>query len=61
MTKINLTKAELKEQKANADFYLSLIQKELSYKDLVNTKNVDTYTKAYKHHLTLFNNGYITI
>ena len=61
MRKIQLTDKQLKEQKASAELYLALIQKELSYGDLVNLENVNYYTEAYKNHLTIFNNGYIVI
>lgn len=57
--KVQLSKEEINDQKKYAASYMALIQKELSYGDLVDTQKVEKYTKAYKQHLQLAESGVI--
>ena len=54
-----LTATEIEEQKKYAQKYLELVQKELSYGDLLNLDNVTKWTEAYKLHSQMAKNGYI--
>jgi len=63
MTKqvVNLTEKEIADQVKYANKYFDLIQKELSYGNLVNLENVNNYTKAYQIHSELAKSGCVTI
>lgn len=58
---IKLSAKEIEEQIRFAQKYYDLIQKELSYEDLVNVENVARYTKAYQSHMKLATQGYFEI
>lgn len=60
-TIIKLSEKEIAEQKNYAAKYNALIQKELSYKDLMNLENVAKYTKAYQYHCKLAQSGQVEI
>lgn len=58
---IALTKAQVKEQIKFAAKYKALIEKELSYGDLMNLDNINIYAKAMKAHSALAQNGCVEI
>lgn len=58
---VKLSAREIIEQQKYADKYLALIQKELSYKDLVNLDNVAKYTESFKYHSGLAVDGYVKV
>ena len=58
-TKYELTQTQIAEQIKFAAKYLELINKELSYKDLINLENVTSYTESYKRHCEIARNGYV--
>jgi hypothetical protein len=58
---VKLSTREINDQKNYAALYLALIQKELSYGDLVNLENVRIYTEAFKHHSILAADGYVLV
>lgn len=58
---IKLSPREITEQKKYADKYFALIQKELSYGDLVNIENVTKYTESFKYHSGLAREGYVKV
>jgi len=61
MKTIKLNAKEIQDQKNYAKKCLDLIQRELAFGDLVNLENVASYTKSYKYHLQLAENGYVNI
>ena len=56
---VKLSEKQIEEQKKSAKKYFDLINKELSYGDLVNLENVKSYTDSYKRHSELAKNGYV--
>ena len=60
-TKKQLSAKEIQNQKNYAQKYLALINKELSYGDLINLENVKSYTESYKRHSELAVLGYVEI
>jgi len=61
MKTIKLNAKEIQDQKNYAKKYLELIQRELAFGNLVNLENVASYTKSYKYHLQLAEDGYVNI
>lgn len=58
---IKLTDKEILEQKKFAQKYLDLLNKELSYADLLDEDNVAAYAKSYKYHSSLVTSGVVQI
>lgn len=58
---VKLSAREIIEQEKYAAKYLALIQKELSYRDLVNLDNVAKYTESFKYHSGLAISGYVKV
>jgi len=58
---VKLSAREITEQQKYAAKYLALIQKELSYRDLVNLDNVAKYTESFKYHSSLAIDGYVKV
>jgi uncharacterized protein YnzC (UPF0291/DUF896 family) len=58
---IKLSEKEINDQKAYAQKYLDLINKELGYGDLVSLENVSKYTQSFKYHSKLAKEGFVTI
>lgn len=56
---VKLSEKEIADQKKYAQIYLDLINRELSYGDLVNIENVKSYTESYKRHSELARYGYV--
>ena len=59
--KVLLSEKEIANALKAAKRYLELINKELSYTDLVNVENVTYYTECYKDQHSLARNGYVLI
>ncbi len=57
--KVKLTNEEIKDQKKQADKYMGLIRKELSYGDLADWDNIEDYKECYDHAMGLINDPYI--
>ena len=58
---VKLSAREIYEQEKCAAKYLALIQKELSYRDLVNLDNVAKYTESFKYHSGLAMEGCVKV
>lgn len=58
---VKLSEKEIAEQKRFADKYLRLINKELSFGDLCNLKNIENYSKSFKYHSQLANSGVVEL
>lgn len=59
--KVELSEKEIEQQLKYVQKYLALIEKELSYGDLVDVENVTKYTKAVKSHSRVAKNGYVIL
>jgi len=58
---IKLTNQEIKEQKQYVVKYTELINKELSYGDLMNIENITRYAKVIKNANNLISQGFVNI
>jgi hypothetical protein len=56
-----LTQDEIAEQFKAANFYKSLIEKELAFNNLCNLENIQVWAKAYKHHMELISIGFVEV
>lgn len=54
-----LTESQINQQLSYVRKYQDLINKEISYKDLVNLENLKCYTDALNKHMELVKNPYI--